>query len=226
MKPQISAIITAGGNHTRFQSNKMLANFGGKPLFIHTLEKFSQAPSIDEIIVLVREKEITTYQQLIEKNKIKAKIVPAKTERIDSVYEGVLRAKGDYIITHDGCRPLTPVSLIETLVREVIKHKAVMTAVNPTATVKRGSAFFIEESLPRKITWIAQTPQGFERKLLLKAFAKAISEKHFVPTDDSEIVTRLGARVKIIPGHEINIKITFPQDLLIAEQLLKYSKPL
>lgn len=221
MKPQISAIITAGGNHNRFQRDKMLALINGKPLLLHTLEKFNKVKSITEIIVLVKEKEIDKYRKIISRAKIKVRLVPAKAERILSVYYGALAAKGKYLITHDGCRPLTPVSLIKKLIKEVIKYKAVMTAINPTATVKRAKENFIEESLPRNKTWIAQTPQAFEKKLLLKAFRKAISEKHFIATDDSELVTKLGKKVKIILGHEINIKITFPQDLLIAEQLLK-----
>lgn len=224
MKTKISAIITAGGNHTRFQRNKMLALLKGKPLILHTLEKFSKVRSIAEIIVLVKEEEIDKYRELISKTKIKVRLVPAKAERIISVYYAALVAKGKYLITHDGCRPLTPVSLIKNLIKEVIKHEAVMTAVNPTATVKRAETDFIEESLPRSKTWIAQTPQAFERNVIIKAFKKAIKEKHFVATDDSELVTRSGKKVKIIPGDEINLKVTFPHDLVIAEQLLTINK--
>lgn len=225
MKNTVSAVITAGGNGTRFNGDKMLALIDGKPLIIHTLDKFQQSKNIDEIIVLIKEKDIKKYQKIIKKAGFtKTKIVPAATERIISVYYGVKAAKGKYVITHDGNRPLTSVNLIDKLINEVIKYGAVMTAVPPTATIKYSHNGFVGKSLPRDKTWIAQTPQGFERKLVLKAFKKAVDDKYFVPTDDSELVTRLGEKVKIVPSDEINIKITYPQDLIIAEQLLKFSK--
>lgn len=225
MKNTVSAIITAGGNGTRFSGDKMLALIDGKPLIIYTLDKFQQSKNIDEIIVLIKEKDIKKYQKIIKRAGFtKIKIVPAATERIVSVYYGVKAAKGKYVITHDGNRPLTSVNLIDKLINEVIKYGAAMTAIPPTATIKYSNDFFVKESLPRNKTWIAQTPQGFERNLILRAFEKAIKDKYFVPTDDSELVTKLGKKVKIIPGEEINIKITFPQDIIIAEQLLKFSK--
>ena len=85
---------------------------------------------------------------------------------------------------------------------------------------------FVKKSFPRKKTWIAQTPQAFERRIFLTALKKAIENKYFDATDDSDLITRSGGKVKIIPGAEINIKITFPQDIIIAEQLLPLSKKL
>ena len=222
MKNTISAIITAGGNGIRFGGDKMLASLKGKPLILHTLERFQQCQLIDEIIILVKKENIKEYLAIINKAGLKVKIIPAAKERIVSVYYGVKEARGKYIITHDGNRPLTPIPLINNLVKEVKKHKAVMTAIPPTATIKYCQKDFVERSLPRNKTWIAQTPQAFERKILLVALEKAIGEKHFVSTDDSELVTRLGNKVRIIPGDEINIKITFPRDLIIAEQLLNF----
>ncbi len=223
MKINVSAVITSGGMAKRFGKNKMFFLLKGKPLIINTVQKFSQSKKIDEIIVLVRKEEMIAYKKLFEKEKLKVKLVAAKKERIISVYAGALAAQGKYVITHDGNRPLTPVALIDKLIEEVIKYKAAMTAIAPTATVKYSDGLFINKSLPRSKTWIAQTPQGFEKKLLLKAFEKAIKNKYFVPTDDSEIMSNFGKKVKIVPGDEINIKITYPQDIIIANELINYS---
>lgn len=222
MKKIVSVVITAGGNGTRFGSDKMLAPIKGKPLIVHTLERFHKIRRINEIIILVKKEDIEKYSKIIKKEGIKVKIIPAASQRITSVYYGIKASKSKYIITHDGNRPLTPAYLINKLINNVIKYKAVMTAIPPTATIKYSNGSFIDKSLPRNKTWIAQTPQAFERKLILMAFKKAIEEKYFVATDDSEIITRLGRKVKIIPGNEINIKITHPQDIVIAEQLLNY----
>jgi len=224
MKNTFSAIITAGGKGTRFNGDKMLALLNGKPLILHTLEKFHQSNYINEIILLVKKEDIQKYQKIINKKYYKVKIIPAYSERIVSVYYGAKIAKGKYVITHDGNRPLTPIYLINKVIEETIKHGAVMTAVPPTATVKYCHKDFVKKSLVRNKTWIAQTPQGFERKLILTAFKKAIDDKNFIPTDDSEFITKLGKKVKIICGDEINIKVTFPQDLIIAEQLLTFKK--
>jgi 2-C-methyl-D-erythritol 4-phosphate cytidylyltransferase len=224
MTKTISAIITAGGSGRRFGRNKLLVLVKGRPLIIHTLEKFHQAKSINEIVLLIKKNEIKQYQKIINKAGLKVKIVPAASERIVSLYSGIKAAEGKYVVTHDGNRPLTPVKLIDKIAQEVVKFKAVMTAVKPTATVKYSQQNFIKRSLPRDKTWIAQTPQGFERKLILRALEKAINNKQFLATDDSEFVTKIGYPVKIISGDDINIKITFPQDLLIAEQLLNFLK--
>jgi len=220
MKSKFSVIITSGGNGTRFNGDKMLVLLKGKPLIIHTIERFHQHESIDEIILLVKEEMIKKYQKIINKKFIKVKIVLASCERIMSVYQGIKEAKNKYVITHDGNRPLTPVSLIDKLIKETLKHKAVMTAIPPTATIKYSNGNFVDKSLERSKTWIAQTPQGFEKKLLLTAFQKAIDNKYFLSTDDSEFVTKLGKKVRILLGDEVNMKVTFPHDLIIAEQLL------
>jgi len=193
---------------------------GGKPLIIRTLEKFHQVKSINEIIILVRNSYIRQYQNFIHQAGLKVEIVPSDSERIVSLYSGIKKAKGKYVITHDGNRPLTPITLINKVVQQVIRFKAVMTAIKPTATIKYCDKGYVKQSFSRSRTWIAQTPQGFERTLILRALKKAIEKKRFLATDDSEFVTRLGYSVKIIPGDDINIKITFPQDLVIAEQLL------
>lgn len=224
MKNTISIVIAAAGNSSRFGGNKMIALINEKPVLFYTLRQFQQVKAINEIIVVANNKNIAEYRKIIEKFGFSAKITLGGSERIISVYNGVKASKGEYIITHDGNRPLTPVWLINKLIEKTIKDKAVMTAILPTATVKYSDGFIIKKSLARSKTWIAQTPQGFKREIILQALEKAIGDKYFIPTDDSELVTRLGKRVFIVPGDEINVKITYPKDLLLVKQLLKFLK--
>ena len=103
------------------------------------------------------------------------------------------------------------------------KYGAVIPAIAPTATIKyAGEDSLVKDSLPRVKTWIAQTPQGFEKKLILAAYQKAIRKGYFTPTDDSGLITNIGRKVKIIPGDYQNIKITFPIDIAMAEKLIEF----
>jgi len=224
MRNDVSVVITSGGNGSRFGRNKMLALIKDKPVIVYAVENFRRSKSIDEIIVIVKKEDKKMYQKIFNKEKLKVKLISAAHQRIDSVYLGVKTAKGKYVITHDGNRPLTPIWLIDKIVEEVKKYKAVISAVAPITTIKYSNNQFIKKSLSRNKTWISQTPHGFEKKLFIEAFEKVTKNKKFIPTDDSEIITKFGKNVRIVPGDEINIKITFPHDLFVAEQLLKTVK--
>ncbi len=218
----ISLVITAAGNSTRFGENKLLLEIAGKPLIIRTVEQFAQCSKIDEMIVAARKADMGFYRDLFEKHHLRVKIVEGGAERIESVYNGAKASTGKIIITHDGARPLTPVWLVENLILATEEHGAAMTAIAPTATIKYAEEdLIIQRSLPRQTTWIAQTPQGFKRDILLNALESAIAQKYFVATDDSEIVAMYGHKVKIVPGDPVNIKVTVKSDLSIANEIFK-----
>jgi 2-C-methyl-D-erythritol 4-phosphate cytidylyltransferase len=104
------------------------------------------------------------------------------------------------------------------------KTGAAMTAVNPTATVKitANQSMMITGTLPRIKTWIAQTPQGYYREILKQAMEKAVEDKYFVPTDDSEIVANMTSHdIMIVPGDHSNIKVTYRSDIVIANELFE-----
>lgn len=217
-----SVVITAAGNSTRFGENKLLLEIAGKPIIIRTVEQFAKCHLIDEIIVATRKQDILYYQELFKKSDLNVKVVEGGSERIESMYNGSRASCGEIILTHDGARPLTPVWLIDNLIQAVEKYGAAMTAIPPTATIKHAEAdLLIRCSLPRATTWIAQTPQGFKRDILLNSLESAINQKYFVATDDSEIVAMHGHQVKIVPGDPVNIKVTVKSDLVIAAELFK-----
>jgi 2-C-methyl-D-erythritol 4-phosphate cytidylyltransferase len=219
----ISALITAAGSSTRYGRNKMLEPVQGKPLLIRTLERFLACEEIEEIIVTARSSDKQTYEKLTRTWDI-VKIVTGGKQRIESLLNALNASSGDILITHDGARPLVTPDLIKELISWVKKTGAAMTAVNPTATVKitDNQSMKIVGTLPRVKTWIAQTPQGYNRRILKQAMEKAVREKYFVPTDDSEIVARMTSHdIVVVPGDHSNIKVTHRSDIVIANELFE-----
>ena len=219
----ISALITAAGSSSRYGKNKMLESIQGKPLLIRTLERFLACGEIEEIIVTARNSDKKTYEELTGTLDI-VKIVTGGKQRIESLLNALNASSGDILITHDGARPLVTPDLIEELISWVKKTGAAMTAVNPTATVKLtdNQSMKIVGTLPRAKTWIAQTPQGYNRNILKQAMEKAVREKYFVPTDDSEIVARMTSHdIVVVPGDHSNIKVTHRSDIVIANELFE-----
>ena len=219
----ISALITAAGSSTRYGKNKMLEPIQGKPLLIRTLERFLACGEIEEIIVTARSSDKKTYEELTRTLDI-VKIVTGGKQRIESLLNALNASSGNILITHDGARPLVTPDLIEELISWVKKTGAAMTAVNPTATVKitDNQSMKIVRTLPRVKTWIAQTPQGYNREILKQAMEKAVREKYFVPTDDSEIVARMTSHdIVVVPGDHTNIKVTHRSDIAIANKLFE-----
>ena len=220
----ISAVITAAGNGTRFGQNKLWSKLNARPVIEQTINQFIKIKNIDEIIVVIKPGDASKYQSLV-KNDVRIKLVEGGQERIISLFNGVTAVRGEVTIAHDGARPLVSVSLIKKLIKSGLKYQAVMTALKPAATVKLVKNNQVQSSLLREETYLAQTPQIFSKKLLLRALSQAIKERFFLPTDDSEIVARFtGIKVRVIVGEETNIKITRPIDLILANQLIKEGK--
>jgi 2-C-methyl-D-erythritol 4-phosphate cytidylyltransferase len=219
----ISALITAAGSSTRYGKNKMLEPVQGKPLLIRTLERFLACGEIEEIIVAARGTDKETYEELTKELDI-VKVVMGGKQRIESLLNALNASSGNILITHDGARPLVKPTLIKELISCVKKTGAAMTAVNPTATVKitDNQSMMITGTLPRIKTWIAQTPQAYNRKILKQAMEKAVREKYFVPTDDSEIVANMTSHnIMVVPGDHSNIKVTHRSDIVIANELFE-----
>jgi len=212
----ISAIITCAGNGCRFGHNKLMFPLAGKPVFIRTVEQFFHSGSVDEIIIAVRKEEIRKYNGLLRKEGLEAKLVEGGQERHLSAYNGIKQSRGEFILIHDGARPLVSPKLIKRVVEEVKKHQAVMTAAEALTCVKYVEDQFVKKCLPRFNTWLGQTPHAFAREIIIKAYKKALGD-NFIGMDDCDFVTRLGIKVKIVPGEQSNIKITLPQDLAIAQ---------
>lgn len=222
-----SAVIVAAGQGKRMGTkiSKQFLKLGEVEVIIHTLKKFQNCDDIDEIILVTGQEEISNLQQLAEAYKITkaARIVAGGKERQDSVWNGVqaVQAKADVVLVHDGVRPFVTQEDITRTIQTAREMGACVLGVKAKDTVKQcDAAGNIVMTPDRSLLWYIQTPQAFQKEILLQAFQQA-REEGFLGTDDAMLVERLGKTVRVIEGSYKNIKITTKEDLAIAEVFLQ-----
>lgn len=224
---KITAIIPAAGRGERLGSkvHKPFLSLMNRPILAHSLDVFETCTIIDDIILVISDELIdrcaTEIVQTFKYTKIN-KIVAGGEKRQDSVYNGLMAIDDqcDIVVIHDGARPLVTGAMIEQSVELCKEHKAVIAAVPPKETIKRGEEGFVVSTLDRSRLWSVQTPQTFDYNTIVKAHEKA-REDQFLGTDDASLVERIGEPVYILEGSYDNIKITTQEDLYIAERLLE-----
>lgn len=225
------AIIPAGGSGRRMGGNtpKQYLLLDGVPLLVHALRTFHQAPSVDSVILVVPEEDITEVKNHIVGKYFFTKVkdvVSGGRERQDSVGNALKRIddSDEIIVIHDGVRPLVSVMVIETAIARAKEVGAVAVGVRVRDTVKRvDKTGMIEETVARDGLWLTQTPQVFKRNLILEAYRRAC-EEGFYGTDDASLVERGGIPVGMIPGAIENIKVTTRDDLSFCEMILTRGK--
>jgi 2-C-methyl-D-erythritol 4-phosphate cytidylyltransferase len=223
---RVVAIIVAAGRGERIggEVSKQFIKIHGKPILLHTLEKFEQCPSIDEIVAVVPKAFVDRVQESIDHEwrlKKVAEVVAGGDERYDSVWQG-LEAIGEdagIVAIHDGVRPCISIELIEHSVRICRDCGAVIVGVPPKDTIKEKSGNTVRRTLNREDLVAVQTPQVFERNLIHRAYQRAL-KKGLKSTDDAALVEDLGHSITIVEGEYTNIKITSVDDLLLAKALL------
>ena len=222
------AIIPAGGFGKRMQGrlSKQYLPVEGKPILAHTLSIFQLSPDIDEIVLITPDEDVQAVGKMIlepgRMTKVRHVLAGGK-QRQDSVRNG-LGAIGDdvdIVLIHDAVRPFITGDVIHRVVREAEKYGAVTVGMPVKDTVKRvDQEGWILETLNRQVLWMTQTPQAFKRSVIQAAYRRA-DDDQFYGTDDASLVERMGFRVKMIEASYENIKITTPEDLLLAEILIK-----
>ena len=230
---KVIALIPAAGMGKRMGAgiNKQYLLLQGKPIVAHTVSVFENASCIDDIYLVIPAQEIPYCREEVLAPHGFAKvrgIVPGGAERQNSVLNG-LRAMGDVgdddvVLIHDGVRPFLPLHVLEKAVAAAAAHDGALVAVPVKDTVKLVSAGIITETPPRERLWLAQTPQAF-RYGVIRAAHEIAEAEGFLGTDDAMLVERLGKDVHIVLGDYRNMKITTPEDLLIAEAFLNAGKP-
>ncbi|MGE5328977.1 MAG: 2-C-methyl-D-erythritol 4-phosphate cytidylyltransferase [Deltaproteobacteria bacterium] len=223
-----SAIILAAGKGTRMEAkiNKVYMEIAQKPIAARTLEVFEESPLINEIIVVINERDKHYYEEKIGGSfnpKIKAVVFGGK-RRQDSVSNGLKQVsqQAEIVLVHDCARPLVTCDIIERSLAGAAEYGAVCVGMPVKDTIKIvGKDGFVSETLPRDILWSVQTPQAFKKELLVQAHNRA-EALDIQATDDAMLVEMLGHRIKVIEGSYENIKITTPEDIAIAEAILKY----
>ncbi len=220
MTKDTSVIIAAGGKGTRMGCPKQLLKIDGKEVLVRTISTFKKVKRVKEIIV------VTTPENFkVVSKKIKGlKFAPAGSERIESVKNGLKEVSKDIklIAVQDGARPLVKTSDIEACLKAAQKNKAAVLGVFVKDTIKVVKNGRIVKTLKREELFAAQTPQCYRAEILRNALKKY--GKEILATDESQLVEKLGIAVSAVVGDYKNIKITTPEDLIIAGALCKKKK--
>ena len=223
----VTAIFPAAGASRRMGGgvNKNFLKLMSEPILIRTLKTFSQVERVNFLIVVVAAQEVETVEKLLgaEKNLKPWRVVVGGSERQYSIANGLKLLPDDaqIILVHDAARPLVSARIIDEVIDAAEKFGGAIAAVPSKDTIKVVDAEgFVRYTPPRRELVSVQTPQGFRREILLRAYAQAEAE-NFLGTDDASLVERLGAKVKIVTGSYDNIKITTPEDLSVAESFLR-----
>ena len=216
------AIILGAGNGTRMKSekSKLLLEIGSKTVIERSVEAFLSVSDIDEIIVVARAQDIDIYSELLTDERISFVIGGAtRQQSVKNAVETVDDAH--LIVIHDGARPLIKCEDIEKTIRAAEEFSAAAVGVFVKDTIKIVDKQGFVESTPERSTLFAvQTPQIFDFELYKNAMEKA-DEQGLDFTDDCQLVELCGGKVKMVEGSYSNIKITTPDDIALAENLLK-----
>jgi 2-C-methyl-D-erythritol 4-phosphate cytidylyltransferase len=218
--PKTGVVIAAGGSSQRMGGiDKVLATLGGEPLLIRATRPFQECSLVDQIVVVVSGENEQRCRRLISGGRWSkvSDVCLGGERRQDSVAAGLKRLeKCNWVIIHDGARPLVTVDLIEHGLEAARETGAAVAAVPITDTIKvAGDDHIVQGTPPRQNLWAVQTPQVFRFDVITEAYRKAKDEV----TDDAMPVERLGHKVKLYMGSYDNMKITTPDDLAIAELL-------
>lgn len=226
----ITVLVPAAGLGRRMGAalNKQYLQLGGRSILARTLEIFERHPAVSSVIPIIPADEIDYFKGEILPGIGMTKlggIVAGGKERQDSVRNAMLKLQrigtpdDAVVLVHDGVRPLFNPALITTLVEVARLKGAAVVGVPVKDTIKEVEAGRIVATPLRSRLWQVQTPQAFRFELLFRAYQQA-AQDGFSGTDDASLVERLGAEVAMVEGDYRNIKITTPEDLLIAEALL------
>lgn len=211
---KFTAIITAGGTSSRFgNTNKLLEKIHGKEIIKYTVEAFITA-GIKEIIICANQSIMGILVQMFE-GFTQVKIVEGGNTRQASVFNGIKAANADYVLIHDGARPMVTQEIINKTISAVREKKAVVVMTKTVDTIKEvDETGKIIRTIDRSKLYNTQTPQAFEYSLIKSAHEK-LKGQNF--TDDAGMVEFLGGDVYIVDGDYRNIKVTTKSDLALAE---------
>ncbi len=229
MEHKITAIVLAAGQGTRMNTSvaKQFLTLRDKPVLFYSLKAFEDS-SVNDIILVTGKEQVEYCKSIVrqyELTKVSC-IIEGGKERYDSVYQGLLRADGtDYVLIHDGARPFITPDLIKEIIDQVRITKACLIGTQVKETIKMINSEGVVISTPNRNTlWAAQTPQAFQYDSIMisyQSFYEEPDKERLGITDDAmlyELYRKLP--VKMLQGDYRNIKLTTPEDLLLAEKIL------
>ena len=221
------AILLAAGRSARFRKRrpKQLLPLGTEPLFMKSLRVFAGLPTVREIALVVPPGRESAYKKALrflpERGRAKTQIVAGGAFRGASVRNGlrVLSDKAGVVLVHDAARALVTPDVVKRVEREAARTGAAVAAWPVADTMKlSGPSRAVKKTVSRKDVWLAQTPQGFGRDVIVRAYIERPAGESF--TDDASLIERAGGSVEVVESSHINFKITTPEDLEHANAVL------
>ena len=228
-KQKYAAIVLAAGSGKRMNSqvHKQYLIIQDRPVLYYSLKAFEDS-AVDEIVLVVgKGEEEFCRREIVDKygiSKVKA-IVEGGKERYHSVFEGLKQTSdADYVLIHDGARPFVNQDIIRRCMQEVQKYQACVVGMPVKDTIKiADEGGYAKQTPDRKNVWMIQTPQTFSYALINEAYEEMLKTEDTAITDDAMVLERIkGKKSKLIEGSYRNIKITTPEDLLIANVYLQH----
>lgn len=221
-------VIVAAGSAQRMGFDKMTAELDGMPVLVRTVQAFEQCPLVEEIVIVTRSErleEIAALREQYHLHKVSSVVLGGKT-RTESSLAGVMALKKDsrLIAIHDGARPLVSQMLIEACIRRASVQYAAIPVIRSTDTLRQiDDKGALTGTCDRDHIVRVQTPQVFLAEVVKAALTDAV-QKGLVFTDDATAVERLGMTIQTVEGEEENLKLTTPQDMILAESILQRRK--
>lgn len=219
----MDAVILAAGKGTRMNAgyNKMFVKINGREILWHTVNRFCSCSIIDNIIVVTGKDDISGCMEICTGFPKNIRIIEGGCTRQESSLKGIKMSGSDYVMIHDGARPLVTDADIINTANAAIENGAAAVGTASVDTLKTcDENGFINGTLDRNKIYKIFTPQAFDRKMLENYHEKA-KEDGISVTDDSALCEYCGKKVKFVHGSQFNIKMTTQEDILIAETLLK-----
>ena len=231
---KVVVIIPAAGLGTRMathsgtrpgKTTKQFTEIGGKPILLHTLEKFAEVPQVKDVYIAVRDNETERLRNFLSAQHLRPAmhVVVGGDHRQHSVANALASVHAspeDIVLVHDAVRPFVDREIIENVIECSVKHGAAIAGLPAVDTIKQveriANGAIITSTIPRERVVMAQTPQGFRYDLLKRVFEDAARDG-FIGTDEASLVERAGHQVAVVMGSPRNIKITTPLDLELAE---------
>ena len=204
---------------------KQMLELGGVPLLVHTLKRFEVCDAVDQVILVLQPNLTSEVLALMPKHNLKkiVRVVGGGAERQDSVYRGLQVVNAEtagIVVVHDAARPFIRPDEIRAVIERAQNKGAAIMAGPAVDTIKQVRKSTIRRTFDRQFIYLAQTPQAFHYTIIKEAYDRAFAEG-FRATDDAQLVERFGHKVSVVEGSQINIKITRPFDLKIAEVIHK-----
>lgn len=231
---KIFGVILAGGKGSRMgnvEKPKQFMELGGKPILVHTVEKFVIQPGFDEIIVLSPKQWLNHTQDILRKyipGVDKIRVIAGGDTRNETIMNAIDYIEKQFgltdetiIVTHDSVRPFISHRILEENIQAAMEYGACDTVVPATDTIVCSENGEIISDIPdRSKMYQGQTPQSFKAKKLKELYVSLSEKEKEILTDACKIMVLKGEKVQLIEGEVCNIKITYPYDMKVAEALL------